>query len=76
MNQGCRRGHRKLEVRRVDTSERTEGRAERRACSFAGVAVDLAWALPLIIPRPRAPAVADGGVSRMAASLAPPCVRG
>jgi hypothetical protein len=59
----------------VNTAESTEVRAERRACSFAGVAVDLALAIPIIIPCPLVHAVANGGVGRMAASVALPFVR-
>jgi hypothetical protein len=59
----------------VDASECTEVRAERRSCSFARVAVDLASAIPIIISCPLAHAVADGGVGRMAAPVALPFVR-
>ena len=64
-----------MEGPRVDASERTEVGAERRTCSFAGVAVALASAIPISSPCPRVHAVADGGVGRVAAPLALPCVR-
>jgi hypothetical protein len=59
----------------VDAPARTAVCAERRACSCAGVAVDRAWALTIILPCPRVPAVADGGVGRRAATIALPFVR-
>jgi hypothetical protein len=64
-----------MEVLLVNTAARPEVRAERRAYSFAGVAVDLALAIPIIIPCPLVHAVADGGVGRMAAPVALPFVR-
>jgi hypothetical protein len=48
--------------------------AERRPCSLAGVAMDFAAAIPLIIPRPLVHAMADGGMCRMAAMRALPCI--
>jgi hypothetical protein len=68
-------GHVQMEVPLVDASERTEVRAERCTGSLAGVAVHLAAAIPIIISCPLAHAVADGGVGRMAASVALPFVR-
>ena len=69
------RGHLQMEVPLVDAAERPEVRAERRPCSFAGVAVDLASAIPIIIPCPLVHTVADGGMGRMAAPVALPFVR-
>jgi hypothetical protein len=75
IDHGLIRGHIKMEVLLVNAAERTEVRAERRACSFAGVAVDLAAAIPIIIPCPLVHAVADGSMGRMAAPVALPFVR-
>jgi hypothetical protein len=58
----------------VSAAERPEVRAERRAGSFAGVAVDLAVAVPIIVSRPLVHAVADGGVGRIGAPVTPPFV--
>lgn len=44
----------------VDAPKRPEIRAERRACSFAAVAVDFAPAVAIIITRPFVGAVAHG----------------
>jgi hypothetical protein len=69
-------GHVEMEGALVDPPEGTQGGAERRAGPFAGVAVDLAVAIPIIIPGPRVHAMAHGGMGRMAATRALPCVRG
>jgi hypothetical protein len=63
-----------MEVPLVDASERTEVRAERRTCSFAGVAVDLASAIPIIISRPLAHAMADRGMREWAPPITRPCI--
>jgi hypothetical protein len=64
-----------MEVTLVDSSEGTKVGAERRAGPFAGVAVDLAVAIPIIIPRPLAHFMAHGGMDWMAATIALPFVR-
>ena len=64
-----------MQVLLVDTPEGTQIRAKRRACSLAGVAVDLALAIPIIIPCPFVHTVADGGMGRMAAAITLPFVR-
>jgi hypothetical protein len=46
--------------------------AECRSCPFAGVAMDLALAIPMIIPRPFAHPVGHGGIARMTATIALP----
>jgi hypothetical protein len=61
---GLIRGYIQMEVLLVDAAERPEVRAECRASAFAGVAVDLAVAVPIIVPCPLVHAVADGGVGR------------
>jgi hypothetical protein len=58
----------------VDASERTEVRAERRTGSFARVAVDLASAITIPIPRPFAHTMRNRGMVRMAAAIALPFV--
>jgi hypothetical protein len=52
----------------------TQVGAERCPCSLAGVAVDFAAAIPIIIPCPLVHAVADGGMRRMAATITLPFV--
>jgi hypothetical protein len=68
-------GHVEMEGALVDPPEGTQVGAERRAGPFAGVAVDLAVAIPIIIPRPLVHAMAHGGMGRMAATIALPFVR-
>jgi hypothetical protein len=58
----------------MNTPKGTQVGAERRPCSFAGVAVDLGAAIPIIILCPLVHTVADGGMHRMAATIALPFV--
>ena len=67
--------HVEMQVRLVDAPERAQVGPERRASSFTGVAVDLASAIPIIVPGPFVGAVAHGGVGGMAAVIALPFVR-
>jgi hypothetical protein len=48
--------------------------AERRPSSRTGGAVDVAAAIPILLPCPLVHAVADGGMRCMAATIALPCV--
>ena len=59
----------------MNTSKHTQVGAERRAGSLAGIAVDFAAAIPIIIPGPLVHAMAHGGMGRMAATIALPLVR-
>jgi hypothetical protein len=59
----------------MNTSKPPQKRAQSCTSSFAGVAVDLAAAIPIIIARPFASAVAYGGVGRMAPVIALPFIR-
>jgi hypothetical protein len=52
----------------------TQVGAERRPYSLAGVAVDFAAAIPVLIPCPLVHAMADGGMRRMAATIALPFI--
>jgi hypothetical protein len=63
-----------MEVLLVDPSEGAQVGAERRACPFTGVAVDLASAITIIIPGPFVGAVTHAGVGGMAAVIALPFV--
>jgi hypothetical protein len=66
--------HIEMQVLLVDAPERPEVRAKRRAGSFTGVAVDLAAAVPVIIPGPFADAVADRGMGWVTTSVALPLI--
>ena len=59
----------------MDAAERPEVGAECGASPFAGVAVDLAVAVPIVVPCPLVHAVADGSVGRIAAPVTLPFVR-
>ena len=63
-----------MEVPLVDPTDGTQVGAECRSCPFADVAVDLALAITITIPRPFAPPVGNGGMARMAAKIALPFV--
>jgi hypothetical protein len=58
----------------VDAPESAQLRPERRARPLAGVAMDLALAITIIIPRPFVHTVANRGMGRMAATIALPFV--
>jgi len=63
-----------MQVLLVDPSEGTEVRAECRARPFTGVTVDFALAITVIIARPVAGPMADGGMGWMTAPVALPFV--
>jgi hypothetical protein len=46
----------------MHAAKRSQERAERRAHSFTTIAVDFAYAIAIIIPRPLVPRVIDGRV--------------
>jgi hypothetical protein len=56
----------------MHSAEGAQRRPKRRTGPFKGVAVHFASAIPVIIPRPLAHAVAHGGMTRMAAAIALP----
>ena len=56
------------------TPQRTQIRPERRARSLAGVAVDVAAAIPIRLPCPLMSTVVDGGMSRMIPPIALPLI--
>jgi hypothetical protein len=60
----------------MDASEATQVSPECRTCSLAGVAGPLTPAIAIVIPRPFADAVLDGGVGCMATPIALPLVGG
>jgi hypothetical protein len=68
------RCHVEMEVPLVDPTEGTQVGAECRSSPFAGVAMDLALAITIVVPRPFAYPVGHGGISRMAATIALPFV--
>ena len=76
IDHGCIRRHRQMQGPRVDTSEGTEIRPERRTRAFTTVAVDVTAAITIIIPGPCAGAVAHGGMGGMAAMITLPLVGG
>src|SRR5919197_36393 len=63
-----------MQVLLMHTPEATQVGADCRACSLTGVAMDLTEAIPIGIPRPLVYAVADGGMGRMATTIALPLV--
>ena len=58
----------------MDPPEGTQIRAERCSCPFTGVAVDLASAIPIIVPCPFVDAVADRGMGWMTPPVALPLI--
>jgi hypothetical protein len=58
----------------VDPAERTQIGTERCSCPFTGVAVDLASAVPIIIPGPCVDAMADRGMVWMTTPVALPLI--
>jgi hypothetical protein len=68
------RRHIAMQVLFVDASEGSQIGPERCTCSFTGVAVDLASAIPIVIASPFMHPVADSGMGRMAATIALPFV--
>jgi hypothetical protein len=71
INHGFMRRHVQMQVLLVDAPEGAQISTERRACPFTGIAVNLASAIPIVIPCPFVGAVAHGG---MAAVIALPCI--
>jgi hypothetical protein len=74
INHGYIRCHIQMHVLVVNTLERTEVPAVRCARTLAGVAVDLAAAVTIIIPRPLVNAVADSGTAEMPPVIALPLI--
>jgi hypothetical protein len=68
------RGDVEMQVLLMDAPEYPQVGPERRASSLAGVAVDLAAAIAVIIPRPLVHTVADGGMGWMAPPIALPLI--
>src|SRR5262245_38317340 len=64
--------HIEMPVRLVDPTEGAHIGAECRSGPFTGVAVDLASAVPVIIPGPFADAVADSGMGWVTPPIALP----
>jgi hypothetical protein len=58
----------------MNTPKHPQKCAQSCTSSLAGIAVDLALAIPTIIARPLVHAVADGGMGRMTATLALPFI--
>lgn len=59
----------------MNPPKHTQVGPERRAGSLAGITVDFAAAISIIIPGPFVHAMAHGGMGRMAATIALPFVR-
>src|SRR5215475_13250988 len=64
-----------MQVLLMNTSKHTQIGPERRAGSLAGIAVDFAVAIPIIIPGPLVHAMAYSGMGCMVATIALPFVR-
>jgi hypothetical protein len=75
MHHGFIRGHVEMQGLLMNASKHTQGGPERRASSLAGIAVDFAAAIPVIITGPLVHAMAHSGMGRMAATIALPFVR-
>jgi hypothetical protein len=58
----------------MDSREGPQVGPERRTCPFAGIAVDLASAITIVIAGPFMHPVVDSAMGRMAATIALPCV--
>jgi hypothetical protein len=63
-----------MQVWLVDTFEGTQVGTQRRARPLAGVAMDLALAITMIIPRPFAHPMGNRGMARLAAAITLPFV--
>jgi hypothetical protein len=74
IDHGFIHGHIQMQVLLVDAPEGTEVRAERRASAFAGVAMDFAWAVTLIITRPFVHTMANRGMGWVTPAVALPFV--
>jgi hypothetical protein len=74
MDHGFIRHHIEVQVLLVDTPEGAQVGPKRRARPLAGVAMDLALAVPMIIPRRFAHPMGNSGMAGMAAAITLPFV--
>src|SRR6266511_2260468 len=74
IDQGFIRRHIEMQVLLMNTAEGAQVSTERRTCPFTSIAVDLALAITIIIPRPLVHAVADGRMAPMTAAIALPLI--
>ncbi len=74
IHHGFIRCHVEVQVLCMDAPEGAQVGPEGRPGPFAGMAVNLASAIPIIIPCPFAGAVAHGGVGGVATVIARPCI--
>jgi hypothetical protein len=63
-----------MQILLMNASKGPEVGTKRSPCSLAGMAMDLALAITLIIPRPFAPTMGNRGMARMAAAITLPFV--
>jgi hypothetical protein len=63
-----------MQVLLMNTSESTQVSMKRRGCPITSIAMDLASAIPVIIPCPLARTVPDGGVEWIVGTIALPLV--
>ena len=63
-----------MQISLVDTPEGPQIRPEGGSCSLAAIAMDIAKSIPIGIPGLLAYTVADGGVGRIAPTIAAPFV--
>jgi hypothetical protein len=74
IDHGFIRHHVAMQVSLMDPATGVQIGPKRRAGPFTGVAVDRTSAIAIIIPRPLAHAMADGGMARMASPMALPFI--
>ena len=63
-----------MQILRMHAPEGSQVRPKGGSRPFAGVAMDLTSAIPILVPRPCAHGVADGRMGQMAATVALPLV--
>jgi hypothetical protein len=74
VDQGFIRGHIEMQVPLMDPAESSQVGPKRGAGPLTGIAMRLATAITIIIPRPLMLAVADGRVAGMAPAIALPLI--
>jgi hypothetical protein len=71
---GFIRRHIEMQILLMNTSKGTEVGTKRSPCALAGIAMDLALPITIIIPRPFAHTMSNRGMVRMAAAITLPLI--